>query len=451
MSQPSITRHLVLVLTIGATALWLLGGLVTILIVRSELERTLDGGLRETAERVLPLAVDGLTDDTDGDHDPANQHPSMPETGRGEYVVYQVRAADGLRMRSHDAPEAPFPAPLIEGFVTVSPWRIYTTGDPGSGLYIQVAESVERRNSALWGSAAALLLPLLLLIPASILGIRWAVERGMRPLRRLGSEVARRDVANLEPVGDAAAPQELRPISDAVDGLLLRLRAAFDAERALAANSAHELRTPIAGSLAQTQRLVEELAGHEAEGRARRVEVSLHRLSTLAAKLLALSRAEAGVARLATAIDLLPALRLIAADAQRTLGPRLSLLVTSGARLEARFDLDAFGIVMRNLLENAEVHGPADGAIAIAVGDGTIEVSNAGPVVPADRLAVLSRRFERGSTEAPGSGLGLAIVESIIRQVGGRLELLSPRPGHSDGFTARIVLAADPPTQLAAI
>lgn len=442
MSQPSITRRLVVMLTVGATALWLLGGLITILIVRSEMERTLDGGLRETAERVLPLAVDSLMDDADGDHDPGSYSPGLVEPGRGEYVVYQIRDANGMRLRSHDAPDAPFAAPLTEGFVTLSPWRIYTSGDSRSGLYIQVAESIERRNAALRGSIAAILLPLLLLIPASILGIRWAVDGGMRPLRRLGDEVTRRDVANLEPVGTANAPQELQPISDAIDGLLRRLRAAFEAERALAANSAHELRTPIAGSLAQVQRLVEELAGHEAQGRARRVEQSLHRLSTLAAKLLALARAEAGVAQQPATIDLLPALRLIATDAGHSLGPRLGLKIAPGSRLKAQFDLDAFGIVMRNLIENARLHGAPDDAIEIAVSDGCVEVSNGGSPVPADRLAVLARRFERGSTEASGSGLGLAIVDSIVRQVGGRLELFSPRPGRSDGFMVRVVLPA---------
>lgn len=66
MSASSITRRLVLTLTIGVTVLWLVGGLVTILIVQDALQRTLDGGLRETAERILPLGS-GLIDPEDED------------------------------------------------------------------------------------------------------------------------------------------------------------------------------------------------------------------------------------------------------------------------------------------------------------------------------------------------------------------------------------------------
>ena len=57
----------------------------------------------------------------------------------------------------------------------------------------------------------------------------------------------------------------------------------------------------------------------------------------------------------------------------------------------------------------------------------------------ADELAGLKRRFRRGRTEAHGSGLGLAIAERIVTQIGGRLELLSPATGRSEGFEARIV------------
>ena len=70
-------------------------------------------------------------------------------------------------------------------------------------------------------------------------------------------------------------------MADAVASLIERLRAALDAERAFAANSAHELRTPIAGALAQTQRMIVELGDAKDRRRAREVEATLKRLSTL--------------------------------------------------------------------------------------------------------------------------------------------------------------------------
>jgi two-component system OmpR family sensor kinase len=69
-----------------------------------------------------------------------------------------------------------------------------------------------------------------------------------------------------------------------------------------------------------------------------------------------------------------------------------------------------------------------------------VEISNGGPSVSPEKLAVLKQRFVRASSDAQGAGLGLAIVESLIRQAGGQLDLSSPRPGRGDGFLARIVL-----------
>lgn len=439
MRRPdSIAARLVVTLLAGLTAVWLAGAGATIAILHGQLELTLDGGLRETAERILPLVADAMADADEEEADRADR--KLADPSGGEYVVYQARRSDGsVAMRSHDAPSVGFAAPLAEGFATVPPWRVYTTGDTGAGLYVQVAEDEGRRAQALWQSAGAMGLPMLLLLPVAALGVLWAVRSGLRPLRLLGEEVSTRNAANLAPLAQSKLPSELRPVQDALNGLFDRLRAAFDAEKALTANSAHELRTPIAGSLAQTQRLVEELKGHPGEARARWVEGTLMRLAALATKLLALSRAEAGGARLPAPIDLLPALRLVVQDAGRELGPRLTLNIQAGTRLSAPLDIDAFGIALRNLIENADRHGAPDGPLIVEVSDSRVDVTSSGPAVPADRLAVLSHRFERGDTAAPGSGLGLAIVETIMRQVGGRLELFSPNVyGDDEGFTARL-------------
>lgn len=433
----SIAGRLMLGLLAGLALVWLAGSIASVLILRVQIEQTLDGGLRETAERILPLVLDTIGDADAGEADARTLGLKSDDDEGGEYVVYQVRAADGtVLLRSHDAPAIAFDAELVGGFTTQGSWRIYT-GSAG-GIFVQVAEDVSRRSAAVWQSAAAMALPFIALIPLAAVVIWFAVRRGLAPLRQLGQEVAARDAANLAPLPDIASPTELRPVRGALDALLTRVRTALEAERALAANSAHELRTPIAGSLAQTQRLVEELEGNPAQARAKLVEATLHRLAALASKLLALSRAEAGIARLATPVDLMPALNLIVADARRTLGERLTVSIAPGARLVAPLDLDAFGIVMRNLIENADRHGLPGGPVAIDIDNGTVCVSNEGNVIPADRLETLTRRFERGATQAEGSGLGLTIVETIVRQIGGNLELHSPLPGKTSGFAARV-------------
>ena len=118
------------------------------------------------------------------------------------------------------------------------------------------------------------------------------VRRSLAPLETLRSEIGARGGGNLTPMAIANLPIELETIGGSVNRLFERLRAALDAERAFASNSAHELRTPIAGALAQTQRLIAELPDGPLKRRAHGIEASLSALGHLAEKLLQLARAE---------------------------------------------------------------------------------------------------------------------------------------------------------------
>jgi two-component system OmpR family sensor kinase len=113
-------------------------------------------------------------------------------------------------------------------------------------------------------SGLSLFLPLAALVPISVVVIWFTVGRALAPIDDLSREIGKRDRGNLDPLPTAALPTELAAIASSVDRLLDRLRHAIDAERAFAANSAHELRTPVAGALTQIQRLIAEVPEEQA-------------------------------------------------------------------------------------------------------------------------------------------------------------------------------------------
>jgi two-component system OmpR family sensor kinase len=291
--------------------------------------------------------------------------------------------------------------------------------------------------------AEAMLWPLLALVPLNALAIWLAVRSAIKPVLRLSGDIAVRSGQNLAPIDISDQPGELRPIAEAVAKLLERLRAALDAERTFAANSAHELRTPIAGALARTQRLIAEVSDPGIRGQIREVETTLKRLADLAEKLMQLSRVDAGISVADREVDLIPVLDMVVDDCAKRLEKpeRLHYAKADGAKLSSPMDMDAFAMVMRNLIDNAVNHGAPGGWIDVRAGpDGIVCVTNEGPVVPAEALAALTHRFVRGQTRSAGAGLGLAIAETILSQTGGTLDLFSPAPDRKDGFEARVRL-----------
>lgn len=220
----------------------------------------------------------------------------------------------------------------------------------------------------------------------------------------------------------------------------VRLRA----ERSFAANAAHEFRTPLAGAIAQVQRLRSEVADPATARRAVEIEATLKRLTRLAERLMQLARAEGGRLRLDHTVDLRGVARLVVDDMGRTAGDPAITLDLPDRPVLSDLDPDAFGIICRNLVDNAIRHGARAAPVAVGLrADGTFTVANEGAVVPPDRLGRLTGRFERATEAADGSGLGLAIVAAIAERVGSELVLRSPRPGSSSGFEASLRLPVE--------
>ena len=437
----SLSRRLLSSLTVSLGILWFIAAGFAGWGAVHETNKVFDSALQETAQRLLALAVDDLDDLSEQPerHDLEVDDIAYPP-GRDEYVVYQFRDRNGrVLLRSHDAPQEPFPVPLIRGFSDSGGRRIYTEMTPNGNLFLQAAEAQSHRHRVLLRGLISLALPLLLMPALAGLVIWIVVSQGIRPLRGLREQIALRGGSNLEPLSDEGLPHELVPIVRDVNRLVERLGAALEAERSFAANSAHEMRTPVAAALAQVQRLSSELAGRPEHARIAQIENTLRKLAARVGKLLQLSRADSGVAITSESADLLPILQLVVDEFARNPEHSGRILMDTGRfeRLPGRIDIDAFAIVFRNLLENALLHGIHSDPVRIRIAeDKSIHVINSGPTISPDVLLRLTQRFFRGRTQAEGSGLGLAIAERILSQAGGRLELRSPANGRSDGFEA---------------
>jgi two-component system OmpR family sensor kinase len=432
---------LIVGLTFGTTLLWCAAAAYSTYVSYRELNEAFDIALKEAGWRLLPLAAGYAQRRGEADIQALHRLDQGPD----EYLSYLVRDAGGrVVFQAHDASSLPYEPTLAPGFKTIGQYRLYTGTDPATGYTITIAETIHGRIEAATGTILAVLWPLAALIPLNALVIWMIVRQAMRPVLRLSNDIAARGSQNLAALDTLDQPFELRPIADAVARLLERLKAALDAERAFAANCAHELRTPLAGALAQTQRLIAELTDGKDRRRARDVEATLKRVSGLTEKVLQLSRADAGVGARDRDVDLVPVLDLLVDDCDKHVlehGRIHYEKPDSSFSLVRRVDVDAFAIVVRNLIDNALKHG-VDGAAVevIAASDGTIRIINECPTVSPEVLADLKRRFVRGETRHAGSGLGLAIAETIMARTGGKLDLLSPPPGRASGFEARLSL-----------
>jgi two-component system OmpR family sensor kinase len=434
----SLQGRLGLSLGLALTVLWLLAATVTAVIVRGELDEVFDSALRETAERILPLAVTDIV----GREDQGVTQRLAPIREHDEHFTYLVRDAEGrILLQSHAADPAVFPPWDGQGFRQTATHRFYSDAALQDTIRITVAEPLAHRASVAREIQIGLGLPLLVMLPVALAAIILAVRFSLDPLRRFRAQLGARGARDLSEVPANDLPTEIGPLAKTLNGLLARLREAFEAERSFAANAAHELRTPLAGAIAQAQRLRSETADPAAVQRASEIEETLKRLTRRTERLMQLARAEGGRLLSDTAHDARAAVRIVVEDMMRSLQSHDLALDLPETPVLSIIDPDALGIVCRNLVENALRHGAAHGEVRVLLTPaGDLIVSNAGPVVEHDRLGRLTERFQRDVQKPGGSGLGLTIVAAIADRTGSRLTLASPRPGATDGFQARFQL-----------
>jgi signal transduction histidine kinase len=205
-------------------------------------------------------------------------------------------------------------------------------------------------------------------------------------------------------------------------------RSALDDELA---DSAHDLKAPIAVALALCDAAAERCDGLGVEDDLRRIAVNIRAVREQLDALLDTERVRASRALHPRPADLGTIVReasqRFACVAARR---RVRIEVHAPDVAPGVVDADRVAVAVRNLVANAVRHAREGGVVrtrlAIGGGRARIEVADDGPGVPDAAREAVFRRFARpGAADADsrGSGLGLSIVRDVARAHGGGVEV----------------------------
>ncbi len=431
---------------LGLALLWLVGVIGSGIVLQRLVDGKSDDELLETG--LILVSFIGRTPDlavtagvlADAQAHAAAHHPH-------DRFAYRIVDDEGrILLHSANAPAVGVQVPVREGLADVDGWRIATLRDQSNARYLQVADPLSERRETLVTAVLWLTAPLAVLLAFAAFMVLRASRSLMDHVRRTAKVVGERDPKAMGMLPLAGVATEMRPAVEATNQLLSRVSEALEAERSFTYNSAHELRTPIAAAQAQAQLMASLCAGQPAlEGQAARLSDSMARLARLAERLLALARAEGTEPLTREWVDLDRVARLTVEEFGHD--PRLGgrELVADLAPAQVRGDVDAIGLALRNLVENALAHGIGGRWIRVSCApdrDGSfLAVTDDGPGVRPDELPALTERFRRasgGSGAGLGAGLGLSIVAMLARRLRARLTLHSPPSDVATGFEARL-------------
>ena len=281
----------------------------------------------------------------------------------------------------------------------------------------------------------------------------WIARAGLRPLQRMSSTAQTLSPKTLsERLQVSALPNELSDLATAFNGALDRMENAYTQLEAFNADVAHELRTPLANLIGETQvALSRERSAPEFQTVLQSNLEELDRLRSIINDMLFLARSDQREA--ATGL----AQTRIADEARKTLEffefvldeRHISAEVAGDTEAGAPIETALFRRALTNLLQNAIQHS-ADGAhISVRITPSeeavAIAVSNPGALIEESHLPRLFDRFYRIDAarhdhhQLHGHGLGLAIVKAVAGMHGGVTFASSVDGLTTIGFTVRRV------------
>lgn len=338
----------------------------------------------------------------------------------------KLRLTEDAETLLYMTPPAPEPAANLRRveFEIPSPWSGTTV--LRAELALDSSSDAQLLRQLAWTLLASALAGAVLVSA----GGAWLVRRALLPVRDLVRQAAALSPENVgQPLDGSAQAQELQPLVAQFNALLVRLDNAYRQLEGFNADVAHELRTPLATLIGETElALSRERSLPELRDVLGSNLEDLHRLAGLVNDMLFLSKADRGERARRSPVGSLAALAVEVIEFHDAALQEAGVSVRVSGDSGGDFDAALLRRAVSNLLANATRFAERGSIIDLDIGADPpglvrVSVSNVGPKISAEHLPRLFDRFyradrarEHGDTN---HGLGLAIVAAIARMHGG--------------------------------
>ena len=320
----------------------------------------------------------------------------------------------------------------------------HTINNVKKQFFIQVAETRNQRQYIPQQIIFWILIPQLILLVSALVLVRFAVKKGLSPILYLNEKIIARSYKDLKPIDIKNVPLEVDRLVGSLNNLMGELDNAIKSENRFVNDAAHQLRTPLAGILAQIQLAQESKDKEEIKGRLEKISQSSKRLIHIINQLLSLSKTQPEAVHTSqfsqldlvvlvkkTIEDLFPLADLKKIDLGFVGSSEGSFIMGDGVKL---YDL------IHNLIENAIKYTPNLGRVNVSVESKNnkicLIVEDTGKGIPKEDQPNVFKRFYRGdnvtqSGDDAGAGIGLAIAKEIANMHQATIEINSrnEKPG----------------------
>ncbi len=277
----------------------------------------------------------------------------------------------------------------------------------------------------------------LLLVAAITAAGRYLIAAALRPVARMTERAAEWSERDLERRFALGEPRdELTRLAATLDRLLDRLVQSLRREQRFSAELAHELRTPLAGMIAQAQLALR--GQRDADSYRRALADVLESARRMSACLDALLTAERAETSLTHGRSELGECAAAVAESHRPLAARAGVDIAvepAPERVLVAAEPELVERALSPLVENGYRHGRRRVRVIVSGGSeqATVAVVDDGDGVAPDEVEAVFEPGRRGSqadTDHRGAGLGLALARRLARAAGGDVVARPGPPGH---------------------